>query len=343
MITKRRLLETLAATLCAPAAWAQQTSPTASAAASRPARPVTGAVAWPTKPVHLLVGFPAGASPDLAARAIAEPLSKLLGQPVIVENQPGSSGNIAADHVAKAQDDHTIGALINGNLTIAKLLNPKTPFDPEKDFAPICMIGTAPLVLAVTPDATGATPADLLLWARNLNDKGKYGTPGVGTVGHLGMELLKSRTNITARHVPFTGNPQVISAMLAGQIQLALLPPGLARPHIMSGKLKAVGVTSPERSPLFSELPTLRDANVRGADLEIWTAIAAPASLPAAAIAKLNAALVEVVGTPPVQQALLTAGWQAKAGTPLSLGYRMRNDTSQLGGVIMMRNIRSEA
>jgi tripartite-type tricarboxylate transporter receptor subunit TctC len=339
MITKRRLLETLAATLCAPAAWAQQTS---SPAAARPAR-LAGGTSWPTKPVHMLVGFPAGASPDLAARAIAEPLAKLLGQPVIVENQPGSSGNIAADHVAKAQDDHTIGALINGNLTIAKLLNPKTPFDPEKDFAPICMIGTAPLVLAVTPDAIGATPAELLLWARNLNDKGKYGTPGVGTVGHLGMELLKSRTNITAQHVPFTGNPQVITAMLAGQIQLALLPPGLAKPHIKSGKLKAVGVTSPERSPLFSELPTLRDANVRGADLEIWTAIAAPASLPAAAIAKLNAALIEVVGAPEVQQALLTAGWQAKAGTPLSLGYRMRNDTSQLGGVIMMRNIRSDA
>ena len=338
MFTKRLLLQTHAATLCTPGAWAQD------AARARAVRPSPGAsTAWPTKPLRLLVGFPAGASPDLAARAIAEPLSKLLGQPVVVENRPGASGNLAADQVAKAQDDHTNGALLNGNLTLAKLLNPNTPFDPEKDFSPVGLIGTAPLVLAASGDAAGANPEELLLWARNLGDSGKYGTPGVGTVGHLGMELLKTRTSIRVTHVPFTGNPQVIEAMLAGKIQLALLPPGLAKPHVKSGKLKAVGVTSPERSPLFAELPTLREANVRGADLEIWTAIAAPASLPPAAVAKLNAALVEVVHSAEVQQRLLSAGWQANAGTPQSLAYRMRTDTTQLGGVILMRGIRAEA
>jgi tripartite-type tricarboxylate transporter receptor subunit TctC len=260
MITKRRLLEggaaAVATSLFAPSAWSQQ-------------KPAAAEAAWPTKPVRILVGFPAGASPDLAARAIAEPLSKILRQPVTVENKPGASGNLVADQVAKATDDHTIGALINGNLTIAKLLNPAIPFDPEKDFAPVGMVGTAPLVLAVSGNATGKTPADLLLWARNLGTGGKYGTPGVGTVGHLGMELLKSRAAITAQHKPYTGNPQVIAGLLAGEIQLALLPPGLALPHLKSGKLKAIGVTSPERSPLADELPTIRDADVRGADLEI--------------------------------------------------------------------------
>ncbi len=337
MITKRRLLQTIAATFCTSGAWAQEASRT------RIAPVPTGSSVWPSKPIRILVGFPAGASPDLAARAVAEPLSKLLGQPVLVENRPGSSGNLAADQVAKAQDDHTVGALINGNLTIAKLLNPNTPFDPEKDFAPVSLIGTAPLVLAVSGSATGTNAQELLLWARNLSNSGKYGTPGVGTVGHLGMELLKTRTNITAQHVPFTGNPQVINAMLSGQIQLALLPPGLAKPHVISGKLKAVGVTSPDRSPLFAELPTLREANVRGADLEIWTALAAPASLPQTAVTKLNAALGEVVRSTEVQQHLLAAGWQAQAGTPQALGYRMRSDTSQLGGVILMRGIRSDA
>jgi len=339
MISKRRLLQTLAASICTSGAWAQDLSSAARAHAPRP----SAAGTWPSKPVRLLVGFPAGASPDLAARAIAEPLARMLGQPVVVENKPGASGNLAADQVAKAQDDHTIGALINGNLTIAKLLNPKVPFDPEKDFAPISMVGTAPLVLATQAAAVGTTPTELLLWARNLGDRGKYGSPGVGTVGHLGMELFKARTSIAIQHVPFTGNPQVINAMLAGQIQMALLPPGLARPHIQSGKLKAVGVTSPERSPLYSELPTLRDANVRGADLEIWTAIAAPASLPAAAVARLNAALVEVLGQPEVKQRLLVAGWQAQPGTPQALDYRMRSDTAQLGGVILMRGIHAEA
>ncbi|MGK6309102.1 Bug family tripartite tricarboxylate transporter substrate binding protein [Variovorax sp. DT-64] len=339
MITKRRLLQGMAASLCGTAAWAQQTL---SPATPRAPKAGTAPGAWPTQPVRILVGFPAGASPDLAARAIAEPLARLLGQPVIVENKPGASGNAAADLVAKAQDDHTVGALINGNLTIAKLLNPATPFDPEKDFAPVGMIGTAPLVLAVSGNAVGRTPTELLLWARNLGDRGRYGTPGVGTVGHLGMELLRSRTSIAPQHVPFNGNPQVIEAMLAGKIQLALLPPGLAKPHVASGKFKAIGVTSPLRSPLFAELPTLREAEVRGADLEIWTALAAPAGMARPAVARLNAALGEVLRAPEIQAQLLKAGWQSEAGTPQALAYRMRTDTSQLGGVILMRGIRSE-
>jgi tripartite-type tricarboxylate transporter receptor subunit TctC len=332
MITKRRLLEggaaAVATSLFSNGAWAQRAG---------------GEAAWPTKPVHILVGFPAGASPDLAARAIAEPLSKILRQPVAVENKPGASGNLVAEQVAKATDDHTIGALINGNLTIAKLLNPAIAFDPEKDFAPIGLIGTAPLVLVVSGSATGKTPADLLLWARNLGTGGKYGTPGVGTVGHLGMELLKSRAAITAQHKPYTGNPQVIAGLIAGEIQLALLPPGLAMPHVKSGKIKAIGVTSPERSPLVNELPTIRDADVRGADLEIWTALAAPAGMNKNAVAKLNAALVEVTSMPDVAGALLKTGWQAQPGSPEALARRMRADTARLGGVIIMKGIHSEA
>jgi len=334
MLSKRRLLQSCAASMaafCTPG-WAQKTGQGAA-----------GSGVWPTKPVHLLVGFPAGASPDLAARAIAQPLSQLLGQPVIVENKPGASGNVAADQVAKARDDHTIGALINGNLTIARLLNAATPFDPEKDFAPVGMIGTAPLVLAASAQAAGDTPAQLLLWARNLGSDGKYGTPGNGTVGHLGMELLKMRTSIRAEHVPFNGNPKVIEAMLANQIQLALLPPGLAMPHVRSGKLKAIGITSPERSPLVEDMPTLREADVRGADLEIWTALAAPATLPEAAVAKLNAALDQVLRAPEVSASLRKAGWQARAGTPDALAKRMRSDTTTLGGVILMRGIKEAA
>ncbi|MDR6886733.1 MULTISPECIES: Bug family tripartite tricarboxylate transporter substrate binding protein [Variovorax] len=335
-ITKRRLLESgaaaFAASLFAPGSLAQQ----------RAAAGAAGGDAWPTKPVRILVGFPAGASPDLAARAIAEPLSKILRQPVTVENKPGASGNLVADQVAKATDDHTIGALINGNLTIAKLLNPKLSFDPEKDFLPVGMIGTAPLVLVVSGNAPGKTAADLLLWTRNLSSTGKYGTPGVGTVGHLGMELIKSRAAITAQHKPYTGNPQVIAGLLAGEIQLALLPPGLALPHVKSGKIKAIGVTSPERSPLAGDLPTIRDADVRGADLEIWTALAAPAGMKPAAVAKLNAALVEVTSSPEVSQALLKTGWQAQPGTPDALAKRMRSDTARLGGVIIMKGIQSE-
>ncbi len=340
-ISKRQLLSLLASTpaVLALPAWAQAP---ARPAARRASAASAGAVPWPTQPLKILVGFPAGSTPDLAARAIAEALGRNLGQPVVVENRPGASGNIVADLVAKSTDNHTIGVLINGNLTVAKMLNDKLPFDPARDFAPLSLIGTAPLLLTVSGQASGRTPAEWLRWARDLGTQANYGTPGVGTVGHLGMELIKSKTGIQAVHVPFNGNPQVINALLAGQIHLALLPPGLALPHVKSGKLKAVGLTSPGRSPLVTDQPTLREAEVTGADLEIWTAAAGPATMPPPVVAKLSAAIVEAVRAPDSRQRLLNAGWQAVGTSPEGLANRMKADTAQLGGIIVMRNIKAE-
>lgn len=277
--------------------------------------PSTGAGAssgaWPSRAVRLLVGFPRESAPDIAARAIAAPLSALLGQQVLVENKPGASGNIAADEVAKARDDHTIGVLINGNMTIAKLLNPSMPFDPETDFAPIGLVGSAPLVFVTSAQAAGSSPEDLLLWIREISANGRYVTPGSGTVGHLGMELLKMHAGIFAKHEPFNGNPHVVEALLANKIHMALLPPGLALPHVQSGKLKVVGVTSPERSALAAGVPTLREMGVHGADIEIWTALAGPITMGDSVATKLNAALTKVLQSPAVADSLLK--WLAAA------------------------------
>ena len=146
--------------------------------------------AWPARTVRIIVGFPAGSSPDLTARTLAEPLSKALGQPVIVENRVGAGGNIAADYVAKATDDHTLGLMINGNMTIAKLLNPKLNYDPLKDLTPISLIGVSPLVLTAPTGAPGASAQAFFVAARAAGDQWSYGSPGVGTVGHIGMELM---------------------------------------------------------------------------------------------------------------------------------------------------------
>jgi tripartite-type tricarboxylate transporter receptor subunit TctC len=187
--------------------------------------------AWPTRPVRILVGFPGGSTPDMAARTLAEPLSRALGQPVVIENKPGASGNIAADQVAKATDDHTLGVVINGNLTSAKLLYPKLPYDPAKDFTPISLLATAPLVLVAPANEPGS--AEFFAAARQGGNRWNYGSVGNGSVAHLGMELLKSRVpDLTPVHVPFAGNPQVVTAMLGGQIQMALIPPGVAMPHV---------------------------------------------------------------------------------------------------------------
>lgn len=294
---------------------------------------------WPNKTVRLVVGFPAGSSPDLTARLLAEPLSKALGQPVIVDNKVGAGGNIAADYVAKATDGHTLGLMINGNMTIAGLLNPKLPYEPQKDLAPVSLIGTAPLVLAVPADAPGADAAQWLAQMRQSGTTASYGSPGVGTVGHLGMELLKARTGIAPVHVPYPGNPQVITAILGAQIQAALLPPALAAAQARSGKLRVLGSTSAGRSALAPDVPSLAEAGVKNYRLEIWNAVAAPATQPAAQLQRLSTVVTEIVRSADVRAKLLQQGWQPIGSGPEELKTRIAADTQELGQIIREQKI----
>lgn len=297
---------------------------------------------WPSKPLRIVVGFPGGSTPDLSARTIAEPLSKALGQPVIVENRVGAGGNIAGEVVAHATDNHTISVMINGNMTIARLLNSKLGYDPLTDLQPISLVGTAPLVLAVPASTPGSTPQELLQAARASGSSWSYGTPGVGTVGHLGMELLNAQLKTQSVHVPYPGYPQVINAMLGGQLQWALLPPALAGAQARAGKLKVIGVTSTGRSTLVPEYPSLSELGLPGFQLEIWNAVAAPASMPKPIAAKLSALVSEIVRTPDVRAKLFQQGWQVVGSSSEGLANRIKADTAQLGGVIKARGIKNE-
>lgn len=339
----------LALALAAAAPWAlAQTAPTAAQPKKPQAAPAAAAapLAWPTKTVKIIVGFPAGSSPDLTARTFAEPLSKALGQPVIVENKVGAGGNIGADAVAKARDDHTIGLMINGNMTIAKLLNPAVPYNPQKDLAPLSLIGTSPLVLVAPVSQPGvaadASARDFFVAARNGGDKWSYGSPGVGTVGHIGMELLKSHSNINPVHVPYPGYPQVATAILGSQLQLAMMPPALAQAQIRAGKLRAIGVSSAGRSPLAPDIPSLAEAGIRNFNLEIWNAFAAPATMPKPVQAKLAAAISSIARSEDVRTKLFQQGWQVAGTSPEGLANRIKADTNMLGGVIAMRGIKVE-
>ncbi len=324
---------------------------------------------WPSKPLRLVVGFPAGSSPDLTARALAEPLAQALGQPVVVENRVGAGGNIGADLLAKATDGHTIGLMINGNMTIARLLNPALRFDPLKDFAPVSLIGVAPLVLVAPANAPGADARSLSVAgpsqdgksplggqrphevgsvgaffdaARAAGSKWSYGSPGVGTVGHLGMELLKARTGIAPVHVPYPGYPQVAGALMAGDLQLSMLPPALANAQIKAGKLRGIGVTSQGRSTLVPELPSLAEAGVNNFNLEIWNAVAAPASMPKPHVDKLAAAVSAIVRTPEMRARLFQQGWQAVGSSPEGLANRIQADTRALGAIIRAQGVKVE-
>jgi len=299
-------------------------------------------LAWPTKTVRLIVGFPGGSSPDLTARTLAEPLSKALGQPVIVENKVGAGGNIGADYVAKATDNHTLGLMINGNMTTAKLLNPKLSYDPLKDLQPVTLVGVSPLVLMAPLHAPGATAAEFMKAAKAAGDSWSYGSPGVGTVGHIGMELLKARTGIQAVHVPFPGYAQVAGGMVGGLLQLSMLPPAQAIAQVKGGKLRAIGVTSSGRSSLAPDYPSMSEAGVPNFNLEIWNAVAAPKNLPAPIVAKLAKLISEISRTPEVRQKLFQQGWQVVGTSPEGLANRIQSDTALYGDVIKKLGVSNE-
>ena len=305
----------------------------AAAAGAQPA-------AWPSKPVKLMVGFPGGSTPDIAARALAETLAKTWGQAVVVENKPGASGNVAADLVAKSADDHTLGVVINGNLTSAKLLNPKLPYDPGKDFSLISLLATAPLVLVTTADQPQG--AAFVAAARAAGDKWSYGSVGIGSVGHLGMEVVKAAIgNTAAVHVPYSGNPAVLTAMLGGQIQMALVPPGLALAQVKAGKLHAIGLAGP-RSPLAPDVPPLADAGVKMVALEVWTALVAPAGLSKAAQDRLARDVPAALREADTRQRLSAGGWDAQGSSSDVLAARVRDEARILGDIITSRGIKLE-
>ena len=304
------------------------------------AAPARAEPAWPTKPVRILVGFAGGSSPDISARTLADALGKVLGQPVIVESKPGASGNIAADAVAKATDDHTLGVAINGNLTSAKMLYPQLPYDPAKDFSYLSLLTTAPLVLV----APASQPAGAAFFeaARQGGERWNYGSPGNGTVAHLGLELLKSKVpGMQPMHIPFQGNPQAVTALLGGQIQMALLPPGLAMPQVKSGKLRAIGLAG-SRSALVPDVPSLAEAGVRDFHLEVWTALVGPANLSKAAQARLATEIARIYRDPEIRAKLFHQGWQAVGTSPEGLRSRVQEEMGVMRGLIGQKGIRLE-
>jgi tripartite-type tricarboxylate transporter receptor subunit TctC len=292
---------------------------------------------WPTQPVRLVVGFPAGSSPDMLARLIAEPLAKALGQTVVVDNKPGASGNIGVDAVAKSTDGHTIGLTGNGPLSSAKLLYSKLPYDPVKDLRPISLIASSPLLLAASTTVPANNLQELMLYARNQGDKLNYGSVGAGSGAHLTMELLKAQSGIRPVHVPFQGFPQVVNAMIGKQVELGFMVPSVALPQAKAGKIKLFAVSTASRSSLLPELPTIAEgANLLRFDAAVWNGVFGPASMPAPIAQRLSEEMVKILRQPEMRQRLFDQGWQALGTAPEGLAFRMRTDTALWGGVIAM-------
>ena len=297
---------------------------------------------WPSKPIRIIVGYPAGSSPDVQARLIAEPLARALGQSVVVENKPGASSNIAADAIAKAEDGHTVGVLGNGPLTSSKFLYAKLPYDPGMDFAPIALIGTAPLVWVTAKPAAERSVASFISQLKADGDKQAYGSVGAGSGGHLGMELLKQALGIGPIHVPFNGGPAILNAILGGQVQMTLLPASTVSPLVQAGKLEAVAVSSAKRTPLAPTLPSMEEIGAKGINIEVWNAVMAPARMPAAHQARLSQALEKILNSREIRQKLFLQGWKVDDASAKGLAARIQQDTKTYQDIIVRNKIRIE-
>ncbi len=298
--------------------------------------------AWLTRPVRLIVGYAAGSSPDLQARLLSGPLSRALGQPVVVENKPGASGNIGADTVAKATDGHTIGVIGNGPLTSSQFLYGKLPYNPLKDFAPLAMIGSAPLIWVAKASSAANTEA-YFKQLRAAGANANFGSVGTGSGGHLGAELVKDAMGMQMVHVPYNGGPAVINALIGGEVQMALLPASTVMPLVQASKLAAVAVSTTERSPLAPGVSSMREIGAGSINIEVWNAVMAPASMPKAHQDLLAKALASVLQSPEVRQKLLAQGWSVPDDIgPAALSQRIQSDSRLYGDLIAKKRIHLE-
>lgn len=301
----------------------------------------TAAYAYPTKPVKLLVGFPAGGPVDSVARIVAQSLAVYLDQPVVVENRPGADANIAMEAAARAAPDgHTL-YLIQPGVAINPALYRSVAFDPLGDFAPITLIGASPNLLAIANAVPATTLREFIALAKARKGELNYGSTSSPT--HLATELFNSMAGVNIVRVPFKGAPPAFGALIAGDIQLVISGIGTLLPLAKSGKVRALAVTSAQRSSLAPEIPTVDEAGVPGYAATTWYGVAAPANTPAAVIDRLNADLRKVLSEPAVKAQLLVQGIDSVTpGEPSELRDLIRSELAKWEKVVRSSGARIE-
>jgi tripartite-type tricarboxylate transporter receptor subunit TctC len=272
---------------------------------------------YPEQIVRILVGFPAGTAPDVAARMIADRLTLSLGKPAVVENISGASGNLACDRAAKAQPDgYTLVMCGNGSLVFGPNLYERLPFDPVKDFAPISRVFVAANLLVVHPDVPARSLAELVALAQARPGELTYGHTGVGTSQHLAGELFKSMAKLDIRPIAYRGSTAVLPDLLAGRITMGFINIVNVTPLVKEGKLRAFAVSSRKRSALVPELPTMAESGFPGYEAVPWFGLMAPAGTSPAIIEKLHSETVKALAIPEVRRALEAQGLDVIGGTP---------------------------
>ena len=272
---------------------------------------------FPDKPLKIVVGFPPGGGSDLMARTVAERLSPLIGQPVIVDNKPGAGSTIAASFVAKSKPDgYTILFGQAANLGIAPAMMSTLNYDPIKDFAPITRLAAAPLLVVGPTTLAAADMKEVITLAKANPNKLSFGSPGSGTLGHLAGEMFVSQAKIKAVHVPYKGQSAAITDIIGNRVELYFSTIAVISPHVESGRIKAFAITSKERSPSFPDVPTVAESGLPGYEAENWYALLAPAGTPPAIVDRLNRELKKILGSPDFVKEIAKEGGRTVGDSP---------------------------
>jgi tripartite-type tricarboxylate transporter receptor subunit TctC len=290
--------------------------------------------AWPSKPISLVVPFPAGGTTDVLARAIGQELSKNLGQPVIVESKPGAGATLGADYVVKAKADGYTLLMGAVHHTIATSVYKKLPYDFQKDLAPITTVALVPNVLVVTPLVPAKNVKELLALAKADPGKLSYGSNGNGTGQHLIGAQFESMGAVNMLHVPYKGSGPLTTDLLGGQITMSFDTVTPVLQHIKGGKLRALAVTTSKRSPALPDVPTLDEEGLKGFNLGTWFGVLAPAATPKDIVARLNTEIVKIVNSPDFRKKMDEIGAQPIGDTSMQMAKQIKDDTERFAKLV---------
>jgi tripartite-type tricarboxylate transporter receptor subunit TctC len=297
---------------------------------------------WPTAPIKIIVPFTPGTGMDTIARAVAPRLSQQLGQPVVVQNNAGASGNIGADMVAKSTPDGYTVLMGANTMLMASQLYKNVPFNPTKDFAPVTMAAWGTLMLVANPKTNIKSMKDLIAAAKAKPGSINYGSPGIGTPHHMAMELFKTKANLFMLHVPYRGTAGYTQDLLSGELMVGFLPVHLAQNFVSTGKLNALAVGSPKRHPVSPTVATFAELGVNGVEVDLWYAFFAPNKTPAAVVNRLNTEMTAILKTTEVTELFKRAGMDAATSSAEELGQLVGKDFPRWGEVIRRNGITAE-
>jgi len=290
---------------------------------------------FPNKPIRFIVPLPVGSVPDLRARQLGQRMTLTLGQTIVVDNRPGAGSNLGAALAAKAAPDGYTILLGNlGVFAINPALYGKLPFDPVKDFEPICLAFTAPFAVMINPALPARSVGELIALANARPGELTYASLGSGTLAHLGAELFKDVARVDVRHIPYREYAVLTGDLMSGRVDMFFDSLVVMSPHAKSGRVRALAVSGNARLPAFPELPTFAEAGLPAYEMQAWTGVAAPAHTPPAIIARLNAALNEALQQQDVREANLAVGSFALGGTPQEFAARIRADQSRWAKIV---------